>query len=130
MMGRRQAPLLQRALRRLGLGGEGKKPPEALLIARLCPLRSQRRGVLRVCASGAAIVTASRTGKPLVVPIQTQAVWGRCERQGVAGVVGWAGRAVGLEGHATWPGGAPLRHGGQSARVQRQRAQRSARGVP
>ena len=60
-------------------------------------------------------------GNELVTQIETQPIGIGFQRQGVAGVVGGDGIAVGLEGNAKLPGGADLGHGGDIEGMQRQR---------
>jgi hypothetical protein len=129
-MGRSEAPLLQREVRGLSPRREGEKAPEELVIAGCFALLQERLGMIGVFNLLAPIVPSGMAGTERVVARDTPSIRRGCERQGGAGRVGGAGRAVGRQGHATWPGGADRRHGGAIAWMQRQGVQRRPLGGP
>jgi len=130
VMGRLEAPLLQRAIRRLRLGGAREQASAARRSAGVFPLLQERFGVSGRVAILAPVVLSRMASHAGVPQRDTQTIGGGCAREGWAGIVGRNRRALGCEGQTTRPGGTPLGHGGASKRRQREGAQRRPFLVP
>ena len=95
-MVRIETPLLQLAVVRLCLRGEGKKPPEELVSAGFLAVLEQRLGMIGVFNILETIIAARMAGNELVAPIEAEPVRIGFEGEELAGVVGGDGIAVGL----------------------------------
>ena len=130
MMVRGEASLFELAVIGLGLGGEGEKAPEELLIAGLFALLKQGLGVIRVFEIAVAVVASDRAGDELLALLDAESVGRGFQRQDLAREMGRDGVAVGVEGEAKLPRRSDRRHGGDIKGMPRQWAQRGLFRLP
>jgi hypothetical protein len=130
VMVRIEAPLLQRAVIRLCLGGAREKAPEELMSAGFFPLLQERLRVIGIVDVLAPVLLSRMASHEGVPQRDTPTSGGGFERQDVASLGGWNRRPVGLEGKAQLPGGTHLGHGGEIKRMQGEGRQRRPFFVP
>ena len=130
VMMRIEAPLFEFEVVGLGPRRQRQKPQEELVSAGLFAVLQERLGVIGVFNVLEPLVASGVAGNERVPVVEAEPIGRGFERECLAGVVGWHGVAVRVQGNAKLPGGSDLRDRGGIKRMQRQRAQRRPLLVP
>jgi hypothetical protein len=118
-----EAALCELSVIEFGLGREGQKAQEELVIAGFFALRQEGLGMIGVFEIPMAVIAAGVAGDEVVVVVEAEPVGIGFQRQRLAGSGGRDGIAVGVQGDAELPGGAPLGHRGDIEGMEGKRVQ-------